>query len=309
MKIAVIGAGHWGINLVRNLHELGVLSHVVEKNPETVDVVSKEISDVQFINDYDSLLSSDIDAVAIATPTVTHHEIALKFLEHGKDVFIEKPMTISTKEAEELVRVAETNQRILMVGHILLYQPAIDFIKSYIDQGYLGKIYHLHQERLKLGQVRTVENVIWSLGIHDIAVLLYLVGSSPERIDFTGHCGVQNHIEDDAYVHMTFDEGIMAHLHSSWIWPENKRSLKIIGEKGILVYDEIEQTVVLHKKRIGRDLENIDQGEEQLFEGSDQPLRLEMEHFIHCIRSREEPLSDGRSGAEVIRALESLNRS
>ena len=130
MKIAVIGAGHWGINLVRNLHALGVLSHVVEKNPETVDVVSKEISDVQFINDYDSLLSSDIDAVAIATPTVTHHEIALKFLEIGKDVFIEKPMTISTKEAKELVRVAEANQRILMVGHILLYQPAIDFIKA-----------------------------------------------------------------------------------------------------------------------------------------------------------------------------------
>jgi predicted dehydrogenase len=309
MKIAVIGAGHWGINLVRNLHELGVLSHVVEKNSEIIDEVSKEIPDVQFLNDYDSLLSSDIDAVAIATPTITHYEIALNFLKIGKDVFIEKPMTISTKEAVELVRVAEANQRILMIGHILLYQPAIDFIKSYIDQEHLGKIYHLHQERLKLGRVRTVENVVWSLGIHDIAVLLYLVGSSPKKVDFTGHCGVQKQIEDDAYVHMTFDEGTMAHLHSSWIWPENKRSLKIIGEKGMLVYNEIEQTVVLHKKRIGSDLENIDQGEEQLFEGSDQPLRLEMEHFIQCIKSREQPISDGRSGAEVVRVTELLNMS
>ena len=308
MKIAVIGAGHWGVNLVRNLHELGVLSHVIEKDSEIIDEISKEISDVQFFNDYDALLSSDIDAVAIATPPATHYEIALKFLEIGKDVFIEKPMTLASKDADELVRVAESNQCILMVGHLLLYQPAIGFIKSYIDQGNLGRIYHLHQERLKLGRVRTEENVLWSLGVHDIAVLLYLVGSSPNKVDFTGHCGIQKQIEDDAYVHMTFDGGIMAHLHSSWIWPENKRSLKVIGEKGMLVYDEMEQTVVLHKKRIGSDLKNIDQGEEQLFEGSDQPLRLEMEHFIHCIRSREEPLSDGRSGAEVIRALESLNR-
>ncbi len=307
MKIAVIGAGHWGINLVRNLHSLGVLSHVVEKDSEIVNAVSEEISDVQFLNDYDSLLSSDIDAVAIATPASSHYEIASQFLKAGKDVFIEKPMTLCSEEANDLVHKAEHNGSVLMVGHMLLYQPAIKFIKSYLEQGHLGKIYHLHQDRLKLGRVRSKENVVWSLGVHDIAVLLYLVGSSPESVDFTGHCGVQETIEDDAYVHMTFDGGIMAHLHSSWIWPENRRSLKIIGEKGMIVYNEMEQTVVLHKKRIGNDLENIDQGEEKLFEGSDQPLRLEMEHFIHCIKSREEPLSNGKSGLEVVRVLESLN--
>ncbi|HIG82579.1 MAG TPA: Gfo/Idh/MocA family oxidoreductase, partial [Verrucomicrobiales bacterium] len=118
-------------------------------------------------NDYDSLLSSDIDAVAIATPPATHYEIALKFLEQSKDVFIEKPMTLASQDADELVRIAEANQCILMVGHLLLYQPAIDFIKNYLERGHLGKIYHLHQERLKLGRVRTVENVVWSLGIHD----------------------------------------------------------------------------------------------------------------------------------------------
>ncbi|MEC7357109.1 MAG: Gfo/Idh/MocA family oxidoreductase [Verrucomicrobiota bacterium] len=309
MKIAVIGAGHWGINLVRNLYALEALSHVVETNSETIDAVTEEISDIPFLNNYDALLNSDIDAVAIATPTPTHYAIALKFLEIGKDVFIEKPMTISTREAEELVRVAEANQRILMIGHILLYQPAIEFIKNYLDQNHLGEIYHLHQERLKLGRVRSVENVIWSLGIHDIAVLLYLVGSSPEKVDFIGHCGIQEQIEDDAYVHMTFDQGAIAHLHCSWIWPENKRSLKIIGEKGMLIYDELKQTVVLHKKRIGSDLENIDGGEELLFEGSDQPLRLEMEHFIQCISSREKPISDGRSGLEVVRVTESLSKN
>jgi len=307
MKIAVIGAGHWGINLVRNLHALGVLSHVVEKDSEIVDQVSKEILDVQFLNDYDSLLSSEIDAAAIATPAASHYEIALQFLKAGKDVFIEKPMTLCTEEANDLVHKAEHNGSVLMVGHMLLYQPAIKFNKSYLEHGHLGKIYHLHQDRLKLGRVRSKENVVWSLGVHDIAVLLYLVGSSPESVDSTGHCGVQKQIEDDAYVHMTFDEGIIAHLHSSWIWPENKRSLKIIGEKGMLVYDEIEQTVVLHKKSIGSDLKNIDEGEEQLFEGFDQPLRLEMEHFIQCVKSREQPISDGRSGLEVVRVTELLN--
>ena len=123
-------------------------------------------------------------------------------------------MTLCSEEANDLVHKAEHNGSVLMVGHMLLYQPAIDFIKSYIDQGYLGKIYHLHQDRLKLGRVRSKENVVWSLGVHDIAVLLYLVGSSPEKVDFTGHCGIQAQIEDDAYVHMTFNEGIIAHLHS-----------------------------------------------------------------------------------------------
>ena len=309
MKIAVIGAGYWGINLVRNLHALEVLSHVVEEDSQIIDAVSEEISGAQCLNGYDDLLSSDIDAVAIATPAASHYEIASQFLKSGKDVFIEKPMTLCSKQARDLVHDAEHNGSVLMVGHMLLYQPAIQFIKSYLEQGYLGKIYHLHQDRLKLGRVRTEENVLWSLGVHDIAVLLYLVGSSPVKVDFAGHCGIQKQIEDDAYVHMIFNEGIMAHLHSSWIWPETKRSLTIIGEKGMLVYDELEQTVVLHKKRIGSDLENIDEGEEILFKGSNEPLRLEMEHFIQCISSRRKPISDGRSGLEVVRVTELLNRT
>ena len=189
---------------------------------------------------------------------------------------------------------------------MLLYQPAIQFIKTYLAEGHIGQIYHLHQERLKLGRVRSKENVIWSLGVHDIAVLLYLAGSAPHEIKCSGHSGIQEQIQDDAYVHMTFQSGTKAHLHSSWIWPENSRSMRIIGSKGMLVYDEIKQTVTLHKKRIGEDLENIDEGEETLFEGSSQPLRLEMEHFVHCIKTRETPISDGLSGLAVIRVLESL---
>ena len=306
MRIAVIGAGNWGRNLVRNLSDMDALSHVVEQKADSLKEISSQFSDVEFLDSFDSLLESNIDAVAIATQAQSHYEIASTFLKAGKDVFIEKPMTLCSKEASELVDIAKLNNSILMVGHMLLYQPAIQFIKTYLAEGHIGQIYHLHQERLKLGRVRSKENVIWSLGVHDIAVLLYLAGSDPKEIQYSGHSGIQEQIQDDAYVHMTFQSGTKAHLHSSWIWPENSRSMRIIGSKGMLVYDEIKQTVTLHKKRIGEDLENIDEGEETLFEGSSQPLRLEMEHFVHCIKTRETPISDGLSGLAVIRVLESL---
>lgn len=306
MRIAVIGAGNWGRNLVRNLSDMDVLSHVVDQKDDYLKEISSQFSDVECLDSFESLLESNIDAVAIATPAESHFEIASTFLKSGKDVFIEKPMTLCSKEASELVDIAKLNNSILMVGHMLLYQPAIQFIKTYLAEGHIGQIYHLHQERLKLGRVRSKENVIWSLGVHDIAVLLYLVGSAPHEIQYSGHSGVQEQIQDDAYVHMTFESGTKAHLHSSWIWPENSRCIRIIGSKGMLVYDEMKQTVTLHKKRIGEELENIDEGEETLFEGSAQPLRLEMEHFVHCIKTRETPISDGLSGLAVIRVLESL---
>ena len=306
MRIAVIGAGNWGRNLVHNLSDMDVLSHVVEQKADHLKEISSQFSEVECLDSFDALLESNIDAVAIATPAQSHYEIASAFLKAGKDVFIEKPMTLCSKEATELVDIAKLNNSILMVGHMLLYQPAIQFIKTYLAEGHIGQIYHLHQERLKLGRVRSKENVIWSLGVHDIAVLLYLAGSVPEEIKCSGHSGVQEQIQDDAYVHMTFQSGTKAHLHSSWIWPENSRGMRIIGSKGMLVYDEMKQTVTLHKKRIGEDLENIDEGEETLFEGSAQPLRLEMEHFVHCIKTRETPISDGLSGLAVIRVLESL---
>ena len=176
MKIGVIGAGNWGIKLVRNLHRLGVLSHIVDGDKERVENISNEFPEIDCLTSFNVLLKSNVDAVAIATPAISHYEIALKFLKSGKDVFIEKPITLCSKQACDLVHHAERNNAILMVGHMLLYQPAIRFIKSYIEQDCLGNIYHLHQDRLKLGRVRLKENVIWSLGVHDIAVLLYLVG-------------------------------------------------------------------------------------------------------------------------------------
>ena len=305
MKIAVIGAGNWGINLVRNLRDLDALSHVVEAVPELRERAAGEAPRAEVIGDYRPLLEAGIDAVAIATPVPTHHAIAREFLAAGVDVFVEKPMTFTVAEAQDLVDLAASEGRILMVGHLLLYQPAIHWLKEYLDAGKLGQVFSLHQERAKLGRARAAENVLWSLGVHDVAVLLHLAGAAPGSIQFSGHCGLQEGIEDDAYLHMEFPGGVKAHLHNSWLWPENRRSLTVVGEGGMLVYDEIAQTITLHRKTIDAELNNCDRGEEVVFEGSGQPLKLEMEHFIDCIRTRQAPRSDGQNGLDVVRVLES----
>lgn len=305
MKIAVIGAGNWGENLVRNLNELGVLAAVAEASLGLCDGVSSDYPEVKVLDDYASLLNEEIDAVAIATPVPTHHAIAKEFLLAGKDVFVEKPMTFTVEEAEDLVKIAKENDRILMVGHLLLYQPAVQWLRDYLAEGSLGKLYSLHQRRAKLGRARAVENALWSLGVHDVAVLLHLVGEAPKKSTFIGHCGLQEGIEDDTYLHMEFSDGVLAHLHNSWLWPENQRGLTVVGEKGMIIYDEVQQTLTLHRKTIDADLNNIDGGEELLFKGDGQPLLLEMEHFIECIEKREVPRSGGQNGLDVIRVLSS----
>ncbi len=309
-KVGLIGAGNWGKNLVRNFHELGVLAAIAEPSEELRGTLADQYPDVTLHDAHDPILADpEIQAVAIATPVPTHHAVAMAALEAGKDVFVEKPMTLTSAEAKALVDKAEAADRILMVGHLLLYQPAIQFIKTYLDEGRLGKIYSIHQERVKLGRARYVENVTWSLGVHDVAVLLYLIGESPRILHASGHCGLTKDVEDDVYLHMDFVSGIKAHLHNSWLWPENRRYLTIVGEKGMLVYHEMTGEVVLHRKTIDHDrLENRDEGAKTLFQSDEktQPLRLELQHFQDCVQTRKQPISDGRNGLEVISALERI---
>lgn len=303
-KIGVIGAGNWGKNLVRNFSELGVLSGVAEYSEELRAGMSAEYPSVPLFANHLELIESGVDAVAIATPVPFHFAVAKDALEAGKDVFVEKPLTFSVAEAEELITLAETNKRVLMVGHLLLYQPAIAFVKEFIEAGKLGEIYSMHQERSKLGRVRAAENALWSLGVHDVAVLLHLVGEPVVKTVYSGHCGVQPNIADDTYLHLTFESGIIAHLHNSWLWPENRRCLTIVGEKGMLVYNEVAQNVTFHDKTVDTDLVHHDLGSEVIFSGDGQPLRTELEHFLECLETRDTPLSDGHGGLAVVRVLE-----
>ncbi|HSI64112.1 MAG TPA: Gfo/Idh/MocA family oxidoreductase, partial [Candidatus Saccharimonadia bacterium] len=204
MSVAVIGAGNFGKNHVRTLHQLGVLSAVAEMSPKLREQLATDYPGLRVHDGHGPLLAdTDITAVTIATPAHTHHAIAKAFLEADKDVFVEKPMTLTVADAEDLQRLAEKHGRILMVGHLLMYQPAVKFIHDLLKDGGLGRVFTLHQERAKLGKARAVENALWSLGVHDIAVLLFLVGESPDQVSAFGHRGLQQNIEDDLYVHLT----------------------------------------------------------------------------------------------------------
>ncbi|MDQ1911295.1 Gfo/Idh/MocA family oxidoreductase [Paenibacillus sp. GD4] len=304
-QVIVIGAGQWGKNLVRTFRELDALAAVVESAPHLRVGLSNDYPAVPLFEDYkEAIENTDAKGVVIATPAPTHYEIASYALQAGKDVFVEKPITLSTADAQKLVELAEKLQRILMVGHLLLYQPAIRKIKELIEVGSIGSLKSLHQERMKLGRVRSVENVLWSFGVHDIAVFLYLTGQAPEHMVTSSQAIVQSDVEDDYYLHLTFTNGTVAHLHTSWLWPEMRRRLVVIGDQGMLLYDEEKQTVTLHQKGIHADLSNRDEGSEVVFEGAVQPLRLECQHFLECIDQRIKPLSDGANGLEVIRVLE-----
>lgn len=305
MKVAVIGAGNWGKNLIRNFAELGVLHAVADAIETNLNWVAKEFPDVVPHRSSDELLASvaDLDAVAIATPPHTHFSIAMAAMEKGLDVFVEKPLTLDPEEAHLLKNAALDRERILMVGHLLLYQPAIQFIKKYLDEGSLGKVYTLTQRRSKFGRVRSVENVLWSFGVHDVAVLLHLVGEAPSDVLFSGHAAFTEEVEDDAHLHLQFPSGIKANLHNSWYWPRIERELVITGEKGILVFDELSSKVVLYKRQIAADLSHSDGGDAVIFEGAAKPLLIELEHFLECCKTRQQPISDGQNGHDVVSVL------
>ncbi len=308
IKVAVLGAGKWGVNLIRTFHELGALGAVVEVDAERRAWIQAEYPEVEVFADPRHVWDSAMPAVVVATPVPTHYELARQALLAGKDVFVEKPLTLCVSQASELVELARRQARILMVGHLLLYQPAIPWLKERLAEGMVGRVHSLHQERLNLGRARSAENALWSLGVHDVAVLLYLVGQPPERVAAIGQRALQPSVEDDVYVHLRFPGGTQAHLHVSWLWPEKRRRLTIVGSEAMVVYDELTQTVTLHRKRISSRLEQHDEGSEVVYQGDGEPLRRECEHFLEAVRSRERPLSDAESGIEVLRVLEEAQK-
>lgn len=307
IKVAVLGAGRWGRSLVRNLHALGALAAVVDPVPEVRAEVETAFPGLASWADPQEAFDSGVDAVVIATPASTHADLSLRAIAAGKDVFVEKPFALTVEDAERVVREAHAAGRVLMVGHLLLYQPAIRFIRDYVQGGGIGRLVGLHQERLNLGTVRSVENVLWSLGVHDVAALMHLAGEDVLRVTAWGQRVLQERIEDDLYLHLQFRSGVEGHLHASWLWPERRRRLSVIGAETMLSYDEEDQAVWLHRRGALPDLSVEDRGSELLFTGDAAPLRRELEHFLHCVATRDTPDSDGESALRVIRVLEQAN--
>lgn len=306
--IAVVGAGHWGKNHVKTLNELGRLSAIVDSDVKRLEEFKKLYPSVTVHQDLKALIGSDIKGLVIATPAPTHFEIAKQAMQSGFDVLVEKPLVLSSREAEELLKVSMDTRRILMVGHLLLYQPAIGWMKEFIQDGKLGALKSVHQVRMNLGKVRSTENVLWSFGEHDIAVINYFIGEEPSCIAAEGQRVLQPKIEDDVYLHLEFPSGCRAHMHVSWLWPVKERGLTLIGTEGMLTYNEIEQTVMWHKKTAdGKTLQVKDDGAEIVYRGHGEPLRLELEHFISCIQTRRLARSGAASGVTVTKILEESN--
>jgi len=308
-KVIVVGAGSWGKNLVRNFHDLGALAGVAEMSPNLRADVAANFPDLTLYADLQAALETDVAAIVLATPAPSHYKLALQALTAGKDVFVEKPITLKASEARHLAEYADSQNRILMVGHLLLYQPAIAWMRDYLSTGKAGKVFHVSTQRVKLGKVRREENVWWSFAPHDISVILDLLGNSSsklklETVKASGQAMLQSGIADNVHVDLQFVGGQSAHIHTSWYYPLSQRSTVVLAEKQMLVYDEVAQTVTVHDKTIDEQLNNQDCGSHTVQIAAAEPLKLECQHFLDCLENRQSPRSDGWNGVAVVEILE-----
>jgi predicted dehydrogenase len=311
-SVVVVGCGYWGKNLVRNFNELGVLAAVCDATPAGRRVAQEIAPNVQIMEDYGSLLRSEIGAVVIATPAETHHRLTAEALEAGKDVFVEKPLALNHGQAEELVRRAEENQRILMVGHVLEYHPAIVKLSEVVHQGELGKVRYIYSNRLSLGKVRREENILWSFAPHDIAVILRLMRSLPFQVVACGGSYIQPNIADVTVTQLLFDNGVRAHIHVSWLHPFKEQRLVVIGSEKMASFDDVSKKLVLYDQHVkvdnGEPIPVKGKGVEVSFANAE-PLRLECQAFLRAVESRTPPFTDGVSGLRVLKVLQAAQRS
>jgi UDP-2-acetamido-3-amino-2,3-dideoxy-glucuronate N-acetyltransferase len=315
MKLAIVGAGYWGANLVRVFHGLGVLDVICESNTRRAQELANLYPNVRVEPSFEAVLADrSVDAVAIATPAETHYKLAKQALLAGKDVYVEKPMTLHSNETMDLTCIAESSGRILMVGHLLEFHPAILRLQQLIGEGYLGRIEYIYSNRLNLGKVRREENALWSFAPHDISVILLLLNELPIQVTATGGTYLQPNIADVTVSTMLFNRGTRAHLFVSWLHPFKEQKLVIVGEKRMAVFDDVRKSdkLQVYDKRI--DLVEgqfvVERPVAQSIEfPADEPLLSECRHFLECIEARRTPKTDGHDAWRVLRVMEACQRS
>jgi predicted dehydrogenase len=314
-NIAVIGAGYWGINHVRNFHELGALSLVCDASEAMLEKVRGRYAGVKTQTDVRTALDDrSIKAVVIATPAETHCNLATRAIEAGKDVLVEKPLTLDVEEGERLVKLADERGAILMVGHLLEYHPAVLRLRELIESGELGELRYIYSNRLNLGKVRREENILWSFAPHDIAIILRLVGALPARVAATGGAYLQPSIADVTVTNIEFPTGVRAHIFVSWLHPYKEQRLVVVGSKRMAVFDDVRKDAKLMIYDQGVEIVNgepVTRKNEGIAEQleSEEPLRRQCLQFLECIRTRRRPLTDGESGLRVLRVLDAAERS
>lgn len=325
IQLAVIGAGYWGPNLIRNFSQIpgAHVAYVCDLDSSKLAPLAYQYPTTKTTRDYTEPLNDpNVDAVVIATPVSTHRRLALEALQAGKHVLVEKPLAATAETAQEISTFARAQQRVLMVGHTFIYNPAVTKVKDMIERGTLGKIYYIDSSRVNLGQHQFDINVIWDLAPHDISIILYWLGQRPLRVSARGNSYTQDEIEDVAFITLEFADKVMAHIHVSWMSPAKLRRTTVVGSKQMVVYDDLEamekvklydsgvETLKLNQETRA-ELQRIYRVGDVLSPRLDvvEPLRVECAHFIECIRDGKTARTDGEAGVAVVQVLEAATRS
>lgn len=325
LRIGLIGAGYWGPNLARNFVEMNdsELVAVADLDQAKLDKMQSRFPKIITTRIYQDLFKLNLDGVVIATPPITHYSFAADCIENGLHVMVEKPLVLNPVQGEKLIQLAEQKQRILMVGHTFEYNPAVRYIKEVIDSGELGEIYYIDAIRANLGLFQPNVNAMWDLAPHDVSIILYLLGQSPISVSSEGGMFVMKKLKqhDVVYMHLRFAEGLLATIRLSWLDPKKTRRITVVGSKKMLIYDDVAPTekVKIYDKGVEAPA-YVDKYED--FQCSyrygditvphisgEEPLRLECQHFVDCIKYGWQPQSDGESGVRVVRVLEAAQKS
>jgi predicted dehydrogenase len=317
VRVAQVGLGAWGANLVRNVDVLADLTWICDASDERREQFSRRFPNARGTGSFEEVLTDgNLEAVVIATPVPTHYALAKQALEAGKHVFVEKPPAMRGAEMAELVELAEARDRILMPGHLLLYHPGVRKLKELIDSGDLGDVLCIYGNRQNLGTIRKDENALWSLGVHDLSVILYLTGEEPSEVWAHGNAFLNPGVEDVVFCFLRFPSGKIAHLHLSWLDPHKMRKLTVVGSDKMAVFDdmELERKVTIYEKASWQPAQSF--GEWQTRTGdilspkiaTDEPLRLELSHFLGLVREGGSG-AEARDGLAVVRVLERLQNS
>ena len=312
-----MGAGAWGRNIVRTLGELGHLAAVCDPSAACLEAARKLVGDqgrgIRWTSRAEEVLNDpEIAGVMVATPAETHYALGEKVLAAGKDLFVEKPLTVDVTEGEKLVKAADSAKRLLMVGHLLEYHPAILMLHKMIQGGELGEIRYVMSHRLNLGKIRTRENALWSFAPHDISVILRIASKMPFEVISTGGAYVSPNIPDITLMQMLFDNGVRAHIYVSWLHPFKEQKLVVLGSKKMASFCDITKQLILYDQRVewkeGQPVPVKGDGQKVEFCKAE-PLAEECRHFVECIRTRATPRTDGRKGLEVLSLLHAAQKS
>jgi len=318
VSVGQAGLGYWGKNLARNFDELAELRWLVDATPAVREQFARRYPNARVTGSFDELCADPtLDAVVIATPVPTHYALAKQALEAGKHVFVEKPPAMKAAEMAELVSIAEERNLVLMPGHLLLYHPGVQKLKGLVQTGELGDVLCVYSNRQNLGIIRKDENALWSLGVHDLSVILYLIEEQPVETVAHGNAFLNQGVEDIAFCYLRFPSGKIAHMHLSWLDPHKMRKITVVGHEKMAVFDdmELERKVTIYDKAPEQPAGNY--GEWRTRTGdifspkiaNDEPLRLECSHFLRLVEEGPGDFAEARAGLEVVRALELLSDS